>query len=68
MSIAKIDQSRSLKRITGLLACPDHELFWVERERSSSRLYSRSSKSAQASGVLYDIADGTIQLLGCFNR
>jgi hypothetical protein len=65
MSVAKVDQSRSLKQITGLLECADDEVFWVEREQSSSSLY---LKAAQKSHAIFDVADGTLQLLGCLNR
>jgi len=64
-SVAKIDQSTSLKEITGLLECPDHEIFWVEKVGSSNRLHEQSEHNPT---VLLELADGTIQLLGCFNR
>lgn len=65
VSVGKINQSGSLKEITGLLECGNHELFWVERERSAARLYAKWERNPE---MLFDLADGTIQLLGCFNR
>ena len=64
-TVGKIDQSRSLKEITGLVECPGQEMFWVEKEGLSARLHGKSERN---SALLFAIADGTIQLLGCFNR
>ena len=64
-TVGKIDQSRSLKEITGLVECPGQEMFWVEKEGLSARLHGKSERN---SALLFEIADGTIQLLGCFNR
>jgi len=64
-SIGKIDQSSSLKEITGLVECPGQEMLWVEKEGLSARLHGKSERN---SAVLFEVADGTIELLGCFNR
>jgi len=65
VSVEKIDQSRTLKEIAALVECPDREMFWVEREGTSARLYGKSERN---SAVLFELAEGTIQLLGCFAR
>lgn len=64
ISVAKIERSGPPKQISGLLECSDHELWWVEQDRSSSRLY---SKSGQGPVLRLSFHDGILQLLGCFN-
>jgi hypothetical protein len=64
-SVGKIDQSGSLKEITGLAECPGRETFWVEKEGLSTRLHGKSERN---SAVLFELAEGAIQLLGCFSR
>lgn len=65
LSVAKIDQSQTLKEVASILECRDRNLFWAERERASAKLYANREGNSQ---VLFEFPDGAIQLLGCFNR
>jgi hypothetical protein len=65
VSVAKIYQSESLKEITDIAECRDRTLFWVEKERALAKLYANREQKSQ---VVFDFADGAVQLLGCVNR
>jgi Tol biopolymer transport system component len=64
-SVAKIDQSQTVKEVGGIIECRDRNLYWVERDRSSAKLYANKEQKAQ---VLFELPDGAIELLGCINR
>lgn len=65
LSVAKIDQSRSPKQIASVFECRDRNLFWVESDGRSAKLYVHKEQASQA---LLDLPDGALQLLGCLNR
>lgn len=65
LSVAKIDQSQSLKEVASILECRERNLFWVEKERAAAKLYVNKEGNSQ---VLFELPDGAIQLLGCLNQ
>jgi hypothetical protein len=65
LSVARIDQSRSPKEIASILECRDRNVFWVETDARSAKLYVHRQQTAQ---LLFDVPDGSLQLLGCLNR
>jgi hypothetical protein len=65
VSVAKIDQSQSVKEVASILECRERNLFWVEKERAAAKLYVNRSGTSQ---LLFELPDGAIQLLGCLNR
>lgn len=64
-SVAKVDSSPSMKVVTNLLECRERNLYWVEKERAAAKLYVNRGETAQ---LLFELADGAIELLGCLNR
>ncbi len=65
VSVAKTDSSQSVKEVASILECRERNLFWVEKERTAAKLYVNRGGTSQ---LLFELPDGTIQLLGCQNR
>jgi hypothetical protein len=65
VSVVKIDQSQSVKEVASILECRERNLFWVEKERAAAKLYVNRGGTSQ---LLFELANGAIQLLGCQNR
>lgn len=65
VSVAKIDSSRSMKEVASILECRERNLFWVEKERATAKLYVNRGETSQ---LLFELPDGAIQLLGCQDR
>jgi hypothetical protein len=65
LSLAKIDQSQTVKQVASVLECRDRNLFWVETDQASAKLYANQERSPQ---VLFEFPNGALQLLGCSNR
>jgi len=65
VSVAKIDQSQSAKEVASILECRERNLFWVEKDRASAKLYVNRGGTSQ---LLFEFPDGAIHLLGCVNR
>lgn len=65
VSVAKINQSQSVKEVASIVECRERNLFWVERERATAKLYANREGISQ---ILFEFPDGAIHLLGCLNR
>ncbi len=65
VSVAKIDSFQSVKEVASILECRERNLFWVEKERAAAKLYVNRGGISQ---LLFELPNGTIQLLGCQNR
>ena len=65
VSVAKIDQSQSVKEVASILECRERGLFWVEKERAAAKLYTNKEQNSQ---LLFEFPDGAIELLGCLNQ
>jgi len=65
VSVAKIDSFQSVKEVASILECRERNLFWVEKERAAAKLYVNRGGISQ---LLFELPNGTIQLLGCQNQ